>query len=135
MARAVVEAAYYPPQGRRGVNPVRVSGYFGDVPGYLEAANEQTMCLVQIENREGLQCASELAAVEGIDGLFLGPGDMASQLGQPGLVTGPAMERAARTVLDAATAHGKVAGVFAYSTELAVRYIEQGFKFVAVGMS
>lgn len=133
MARAAVQAAFYPPLGRRGINPVRVSGYFHDVPGYMREASEQTVCLVQIETREGLACAGEIAAVDGIDGLFLGPGDMASELGQPGDVTGPAMDRAAAAVLDAAHRHGKAAGVFAYSTELAHGYIRQGFDFIAIG--
>lgn len=133
MAEAVVQAAYYPPLGRRGINPVRVSGYFHDVPEYLRWANDRTLCLVQIETREGLACVEEIAAVEGVDGLFLGPGDMASELGQPGVVTGPAMDRASNAVLDAARRHGKVAGIFAYSVELARRYVADGFTFVAVG--
>lgn len=133
MARAAVQAAYYPPLGRRGINPVRVSGYFEDVPGYLRAANERTMVLAQIETVEGLDAAAEIAAVEGVDGLFLGPGDMAAELGQPGEVTGPAMDAASARVLEAARAHGKVAGVFAYSLELARRYVEDGFAFVAIG--
>jgi 2-keto-3-deoxy-L-rhamnonate aldolase RhmA len=132
-AAAVVRAAYYPPLGRRGVNPIRVSGYFGDVAGYLGTANERTMCLVQIETREALACAHEIAAVDGIDGLFLGPGDMASELGQPGEVTGPAMDRASAIVLAAATRSGKVAGIFAYSIELGRRYVREGFTFVAIG--
>lgn len=132
-ARAAVQAAYYPPLGRRGINPVRASGYFGDVPGYLASANERTLCLVQIETREGLASADEIAAVEGVSGLFLGPGDMASELGQPGDVTGPAMDDASARVLAAATRHGKVAGIFAYSVELACRYVRDGFTFVAIG--
>jgi 2-keto-3-deoxy-L-rhamnonate aldolase RhmA len=132
MAEKAVQAAFYPPLGRRGINPVRASGYFADVPGYLRSANERTMCLVQIETREGLANADAIAAVEGIDGLFLGPGDMASELGQPGDVTGPAMDAAAATVLGAATNHGKVAGIFAYSRELARQYIGDGFTFVAI---
>lgn len=133
MARAAAQAAYYPPKGRRGINPVRVSAYFEDVPGYLREANERTMVLAQIETVEGLAAADEIAAVDGIDGLFLGPGDMAAELGQPGDVTGPAMEDAAARVRDAARAHGKAAGVFAYSIELARRYVDDGFTFVAVG--
>ena len=132
-AAAAVQAAYYPPLGRRGINPVRVSEYFGDVPGYLRTANNRTLCLVQIETREGLERAEEIAAVEGVSGLFLGPGDMASELGQPGDVTGPAMDRASARVLAASKGEGKIAGIFAYSVELAKRYLQDGFTFVAIG--
>lgn len=133
MARAAVEAAYYPPLGRRGINPVRASGYFADVPGYLRHANQRTACLVQIETCDGLARADEIAAVPGVDALFVGPGDLASALGQPGDVTGPAMDEATRVVLKAARNHGKAAGIFAYSTELAQRYVCDGYTFVAVG--
>jgi 2-keto-3-deoxy-L-rhamnonate aldolase RhmA len=133
MARAVVDAAFFPPLGRRGINPVRASGYFTDVPGYLAWANQRTLCLVQIETRAGLGCVEEIAAVDGLDGLFIGPGDLASALGQPGNVTGPAMDRACARVLSAARDHGKIAGIFSYGAELGREYIDQGFHFIALG--
>lgn len=133
MARAVVQAALYPPHGRRGVNPVRVSGYFHDVSAYLRTANEHAFVLVQIESREAVEAAGEIAAVPGIDGLFVGPGDLAVGLGQPGEVSGELMDHACARVLDAVRAVGKTAGIFAYSDELARRYLADGYRFVAIG--
>lgn len=133
MAKAAVEASFYPPRGRRGISPVRASGYFTDVPGHLMSANDRTMCFVQIETLAGLESVEQIAAVDGLDGLFIGPGDLASELGQPGKVTGPLMDEARARVLHAAKVHGKIAGIFAYSANLARVYLNEGFGFVAIG--
>jgi 2-keto-3-deoxy-L-rhamnonate aldolase RhmA len=133
MAKAVVDATFFPPMGRRGINPVRASGYFTDVPGYLASANQRTLCLVQIETRAGLDAVMDIAAVPGIDGLFIGPGDLAAALGQPCEVTGPRMDEARRKVLAACAAHSKIAAIFAYSAELARAYLDEGFLFISTG--
>jgi 2-keto-3-deoxy-L-rhamnonate aldolase RhmA len=132
-ARAAARACFYPPKGERGINPVRASGYFTDIPTYLARANERTMCMIQVESREALGNAREIAATDGIDVLFIGVGDLAQSLGQPGVVTGPAMDDARARVLDACHEAGKVAGIFAYDIELACQYAEEGFGFVALG--
>ncbi len=132
-ARQIVDACFYPPQGTRGINPVRASAYFSNVPSYLEHANECTLCMVQIETKCGIENASEIAAVPGIDLLFVGPGDLASALGQPGNVEGPEMERARRYIVEVCTKSGKHAGIFAYSGELAAQHLTEGFTFVALG--
>jgi len=132
-ARRVAAAARFPPQGRRGINPVRASGYFADVGAYLANANERTLCMVQVESASAVENAHAIAAVEGIDVLFIGAGDLAYSLGQPGQVTGPRMDAARRRVLDACREHCKVPGIFAYSLELAEQYLAEGYRFVAFG--
>lgn len=132
-AAAVVAATRFPPSGRRGVNPVRASGYFADLPGYFAAANERTLCLVQIESGAAVDRAAEIAAVGGVDGLFLGMGDLAMAVGQPGEVTGPKMDLARAKVLAAGRQHGKLTGAFAYSPDLARAYRAEGFDVLAVG--
>lgn len=132
-ALASVAAARYPPLGSRGINPVRASGYFSDVPRYLHEANQGVSLFVQIESREAVANCSDIASVEGIDGLFVGMGDLAMSLGQPGDVTGPAMEDALTCVLEACRRHRKIPGVFAYNPQLGRQYVAAGFRFVAVG--
>jgi 2-keto-3-deoxy-L-rhamnonate aldolase RhmA len=132
-AERVAAAVRFPPAGRRGVNPVRASRYFADVPGYLATANASVLCLVQIETGEAVAGAGDIAAVPGVDGLFLGMGDLAMALGQPGDVTGPAMDEARAAVLAAARAHGKLAGAFAYTLDLAGAYRAEGFDLIAIG--
>ncbi len=132
-AEAVAAATRFPPAGHRGVNPVRASGYFGDLPGYFEQANERVLCVVQIETGTAVENAEAIAAVPGIDGLFLGMGDLAMDLGQPGVTTGPLMDEARAQVLKAARRHGKLAGAFAYSLPLAREYRAESFDMIAVG--
>src|SRR6266699_2449879 len=133
MARAAVAACYFPPRGRRGINPVRCSGYFADVPEYIRRANDRTLCIVQIESREALTNVHEIAQVERVNVVFVGPGDLAASLRQPTVVEGAVMEAAYQKVLEAARAAGKTAGIFAYGTEMARRCLARGFRFVALG--
>ncbi|MDO0925006.1 aldolase/citrate lyase family protein [Streptomyces sp. TG1A-8] len=132
-AAAAAAASRFPPEGSRGVNPVRASGYFTDVDGYLRDANRRTVCIVQIESAEAVARVDEIAAVEGIDALFIGMGDLASALGQPGRMTGAAMDEARARTLKAARSHGKQAGIFAYDMDLAAQYAAEGFDLIAFG--
>jgi 2-keto-3-deoxy-L-rhamnonate aldolase RhmA len=131
-ARNVAAAARYPPTGMRGVNPVRVSGYFDDLTGYFKAANNTSLCIVQVETELAVRNADSIAATEGIDGLFIGMGDLAMDLGQPGEVVGPRIDDARAAVLAATERHGKLVGAFAYGEDLAIRYVADGFDMVAV---
>lgn len=133
IARSVVDAAYFPPKGGRGINPVRASGYFNDIGGYLSKANNEISCMVQIESKTAVDNASEIAAVDGVHGLFIGCGDLSSSYGQAGNVTGEKMDKARAAVLEACRINNKVPGIFAYSLELAQDYVKEGFKFIAVG--
>jgi len=128
-----VKACLYPPTGHRGINPVRASAYFSNLPTYLEQANDRTMCMLQVESAKAVHRAGELAAVPGVDVIFIGMGDLASTLGQPGDVTGQKMDEARHHVLKAVKQAGKIAGIFAYSIELARQYAEEGFEFIAIG--
>lgn len=132
-AEAAALACRFPPEGTRGVNPVRASGYFADVAGYLAHANEHVQCIVQIESPEAIRNVDEIAATKGVDGLFIGMGDLASGYGQPGNMEGPVIDEARAAVLAAAARHGKRAGIFAYSQDLARRYVTEGFEFIAIG--
>lgn len=129
----VVSACRYPPQGKRGINPVRASRYFEDVAGYLEKANDLLLCFLQIETQESLKNLEEIAAVDGVDGLFVGCGDLAMALGQPGDVIGFKMKEAINQVLETCQKYSKIPGIFAYGTNLAKLYLEQGYRFVAIG--
>ncbi|WP_281886263.1 HpcH/HpaI aldolase/citrate lyase family protein [Paenibacillus sp. YYML68] len=132
-AALAVEACFYPPKGTRGINPVRASKYFHNIEKYLRISNRETLCMVQIESQEGVENAHNIATVDGVDVVFIGCGDLASSLGQPGVVTGEKMDNARRKVLLATLEAGKIPGIFAYSLELAEIYAKEGFKFIAVG--
>jgi 2-keto-3-deoxy-L-rhamnonate aldolase RhmA len=132
-ASLIAQWMYYPPRGNRGINPVRVTHYFEYVPDYLATANQHLLAMVQIESAEAVKRCDSIAAVDGIDLLFIGCGDLASSYGQAGTVEGPLMDQARRAVLTACRKYHKIPGIFAYSIDLAIQYREEGFTFIAIG--
>lgn len=132
-AAAVARATRFPPQGTRGVNPVRASRYFADLPTYFDTANETVVCLVQIETAAAVQVVGDIAATPGVDGVFVGVGDLAMSIGQPGRVTGDAIEAALWHVRHAAHSVGRLSGAFAYDLTLAREYAGAGHDVIAFG--
>ena len=132
-ARAAVAATRYPPQGMRGVSVSQRGNRYGTVKDYLQRANEQVCVLVQIESRKGLAATAEIAAVDGIDGIFIGPSDLAAALGHLGDAAHPQVQQAIAEVFRIAKAAGKPLGILASVEADARRYLEMGASFVAVG--
>ncbi len=127
-ARAAVYAAKYPPAGGRSRGGVRL-GFLGE--DYFETANRNLLVAVQVETRVALERTSEIAAVEGVDCVMLGPSDLAADLGVP--VGSDEHEAALAEVLMKANAAGKVAGFPCNTVEEGLRRAEQGFKLVHCG--
>jgi 2-keto-3-deoxy-L-rhamnonate aldolase RhmA len=132
-AEQAAQFSHFAPKGCRGINPVRASGYFSNVEEYLATANKRILCMVQIETAEAVKNCYDIASVPDVDVVFIGCGDLAASLGQPGQVTGEKMDSAIEKVLHDTLEAGKIPGIFAYSNELALKYIDMGFKFVAIG--
>lgn len=121
-AVAAVAAARFPPVGGRsggGVRPLR------DFPAYVADCAAETLVALMIETRAGLDNAAAIAAVAGIDMIFIGPGDLGLALGDPS-----ALEPAIAVILDAARAAGVPCGIFTGDAPMARRRIAQGFAFV-----
>jgi len=132
-ARRAVAATRYPPAGIRGVSVSQRSNRFGTVGDYFRDINEQIAVMVQIESRKGLAAAAEIAAVDGIDGIFIGPADLSAAFGHLGNANHPQAQAAIAQVFDAAKAAGKPIGILAPVEADARRYIEMGARFIAVG--
>jgi len=132
-ARAAVAATRYPPQGIRGVSTSQRGNRYGTIPDYLQKANDQACVLVQIESRKGLGAAAEIAAVEGVDGVFIGPADLAAALGHLGNPAHPDVQQAIAQIAKAVRGAGKALGTLAAVEADARRYMELGATFVAVG--
>ncbi|MFH9474371.1 HpcH/HpaI aldolase/citrate lyase family protein [Streptomyces anulatus] len=132
-AEEAARCTHYPPLGTRGVNAIRASAYFTASARYFEQADDAVLCVVQIESREAVGNAEKIAATDGVDMLFIGTGDLAMDLGQPGSTAGPEFDEARRTVLAACAAAGKPAGIFAQSSKAARQYAEEGFRCIAIG--
>ena len=131
-AAAIVRAVKYAPLGERGLGTsVRAAGYGIDLDlaAYLANANRETIVCVQIEDREGLANVAEIAAVPGVDVVFVGPMDLSQALGYPGDLARPEFRRAVAHAFDAAHAAGAMTGTSGnaawvrYGIELGARYV------------
>ena len=132
-ASRAVAATRYPPAGVRGVSVSQRSNRYGSVPDYFKQVNDNIAVTVQIESRAGVAAASAIAAVKGIDGLFIGPSDLAAAYGYLGAAGHPEVQEAMARVFAAAKAAGKPVGILAPVEADARRYLEMGATFVAVG--
>lgn len=134
-ARELVRAIHYPPSGIRGVGSALArASRWNSIPGYLDEADAQMCLLVQIENLEGLARLDEIAAVEGVDGVFIGPADLSAAMGHRGNPGHPEVQAAIEDAIVRIQKAGKAAGILSADQTLARRYIELGARFVAVGV-
>ena len=133
-AQDLVAAVRFPPRGIRGVASAtsRASG-FGAQADYLQTAHEEVCLLAQIESAAALDRIEEIAAVDGIDGLFIGPGDLAASLGHLGQPRHPAVQAAIAKALDRIQGAGKPAGIFALDLDDAHARLLEGALFVSIG--
>ena len=109
----IVEYSKYPPLGQRGAHFARPHSGFTppeDARCYMEDANEQLLTIVQIETQEAVDRIDEIAAVPGVDVLYLGPGDLSVAIGIPGQVEDPRVIEVAERIVRACEQHGKIAG-------------------------
>jgi len=133
-ARAVVEAVRYPPRGRRGVGSALArSARWNRVERYLEEADQHVSLFVQVETAAGVEAAAEIAAVDGIDGVFVGPSDLAASMGVIGQQTHPDVTAAVLRAFEAVRGAGKPVGVNAFDPAAAQSYLDAGARFVLVG--
>lgn len=134
-AQQLVKAMHYPPKGIRGVGSALArASRWNTIPGYLDHADEQMCLLVQIENNEGLANLDEIVAVEGVDGVFIGPADLSAAMGHRGNPGHPEVQTAIEDAIVRIGKAGKAAGILSADKKLAQRYIELGAAFVAVGV-
>jgi 4-hydroxy-2-oxoheptanedioate aldolase len=132
-AKAAVAATRYPPQGIRGVSVAARASRYGRVPGYLTKANEEICVLVQVETRQSLDAIEAIAKVDGVDGVFIGPSDLAASLGHLGNPQHAEVQAAMKDAVERLTKVGKPAGILTGNEDEARRYIDWGYLFVAVG--
>jgi 4-hydroxy-2-oxoheptanedioate aldolase len=132
--REAVSFLRYPPTGARGV-ALRTRGAGLGTVGHADVGqvNERILGIVQIESVGALREADEIAAIDGVDVLFVGPADLSHSLGIPGKFDDEAYRAALKTVADACAAHGKAAGILIYDTAVVPDLLELGFRFIGIG--
>lgn len=132
-AEQAVASTRYPPEGIRGVSVSHRANMFGTVADYFAQSNKNITILVQIESQQGVDNVDAIAATEGVDGIFVGPSDLAAALGHLGNASHPDVQKAIQHIFNRASAHGKPSGILAPVEADARRYLEWGATFVAVG--
>ncbi|BAP45266.1 HpcH/HpaI aldolase/citrate lyase family protein [Pseudomonas sp. 21LCFQ02] len=134
-ARALVQATRYPPHGIRGVGGGLTRATRWDaVPDYINTAHQQLCLIVQVESRAGIENAAAIAAVDGVDAVFIGPADLSTGLGHVGNPSHPEVQEKIRSAIDATRAAGKLSGILAPAEQDARRYQDWGCQFIAVGI-
>ena len=134
-ASLMVGAVRYPPRGVRGIGTaVARAARWNRMHDYVRRADEQTCLIVQIESVRGLENLDAIAAVEGVDALFIGPADLAASLGHPGDPAHPDVRAAMRRAFGAIRAAGKACGSISPDETTAREYVAEGCNFVAVGI-
>ena len=116
-----------------GSSLARASG-FASIPDYLTTANDQICLMVQVESRAGLAALDDILAVKGVDGVFIGPSDLAADMGHLGNTSHPDLRAAVLDALGRIRAAGKIAGVLALEEEFSHACKAAGANFVAVGV-
>jgi 2-dehydro-3-deoxyglucarate aldolase len=132
-ARAAVGATRYPPQGVRGVATSHRGNRYGAEVDYFSKANDNITVIAQIETRQAVAAAAEIAAVPGVDCVFIGPSDLAANYGHLGKPTHPEVQAAIAEVVQVVRKAGKPLGILTTVEADARRYIDMGISFVGVG--
>ncbi len=133
-AHRAVLAMRYPPQGIRGVSGLTRATRFGRVEGYFRRASEELCLIVQVETQAALDDLEAITRVDGVDGVFIGPADLAASLGHPGEPNHPAVQAAVLDAIRRIRACGKPAGILSPDAAFAQRCIEVGTTFTAVAI-
>lgn len=132
-AKAAVEATRYPPKGVRGVMSVARMNRYGHVPNYYEQAEKEICVLVQCETKDAIKNIPEIAKVDGVDGIFMGPSDISGSIGKIGQFEDQEVQDLINHALELCVKAGKPAGILTGKRDYAKKYVENGYTFVAVG--
>lgn len=133
-AAQAVAAVRYPPVGIRGVAGSTRASRYGAVKDYIKHANDEICLLIQVETVEALSRIEEIAAVEGVDGIFVGPADLAASMGYPGEPSHPEVKAAILDALRRITRAGVPAGILSLDDALLDEAAQAGALFIAIGV-
>lgn len=134
-AHEMVRAVTYPPLGIRGVGATSARATrFGAVSDYVQTADQEVCLIVQVENRAGIAALDDILAVDGIDGVFIGPADLSTDMGFGGNSAAPEVRAVIADALKRIKAAGKAPGILGVTDEAVQAYKDMGAQFLAVGI-
>ena len=131
-AEAAVKYCSYPPSGMRGVSGICRASDYGLRKEYLKQASNEISILAQVENLDGLKNLEEIIDTDGVNGIFIGPSDLAASMGKLGSSSDKTVEDEIRKALQLIIRKNKPAGIIALSNDDGIQRFSQGFDFVAV---
>lgn len=134
-AKKIVQLVKYPPMGTRGISTTRAHTNYAPpaLDEYIKNANQRTIIMVQIESRQAVENVDEIAAVDGIDALMVGPNDMAVDFGTPGKLETPEMEAAIFKVIEASKKAGKPCGIIDSHVPFLRKWRDRGMNIFSCG--
>jgi 4-hydroxy-2-oxoheptanedioate aldolase len=138
-ARAAISCCRYPTAGTRSVYFPQRSMNKGGLLGYAGAANDNVIVALQVETADCIKNIDEIAAVKGVDLLFLGQNDLCMSMGLyekykfPDMYTSPELDAATSRLITAARKNDIILGIFLFGTSRVAEFIEKGFRFISVG--
>jgi len=133
-AKQAADALRYTPDGLRGIaKTVRATTFGADLDAYLAGVEENLLGVIQIETKEALHCLDDIAAIDGVDVLFIGPSDLSKSLGIFGQFDHPLFKEALKATAGAAQKAGVATGVLLYNPDHFDRFYDLGFRFLASG--
>ncbi|MEM9585191.1 MAG: HpcH/HpaI aldolase/citrate lyase family protein [Pseudomonadota bacterium] len=134
-ARELVRACRYPPDGLRGVGATATRAtLYGSVGDYIQTADQEICLLIQVENRAGIEALDDILKVEGVDGVFIGPADLSTDMGFQGDSAAPEVRAVIADALARIRAAGKAPGILGTNDAARQTYMEMGAQFLAVGI-
>jgi len=132
-AQRAVAATRYPPAGVRGVAGTHRGSRYGTIPNYFKRANDEVCVIVQIETMQAMEQLDAIAAVPGIDSIFIGPADLSASMGFLGDMGNAGVQEALKAGAQKCKRLGKPCGIVGGTPEIAGKFVEYGFSWVAVG--
>lgn len=133
-AQEMARAMRYPPAGVRGLGAsVARAADYGRITDYLATADDQVCLILQVESRAGLNALPDILELDGVDGVFIGPSDLAADMGHHGDTTHPEVLKAIEGAIVQIVASGKAAGILTFDPVLAAYYRDLGVTFLGIG--
>lgn len=133
-AEMLAKAVRYPPRGMRGVGAGSArASHFGYIADYTATADEEILLILQVESLKAVEAIDDIASVDGVDCVFIGPSDLSADMGFLGNPYAPEVQAVIEGAIERILKHGKAVGVYMANADYAKRYIELGATFIAIG--
>ena len=132
-AQQAVAASRYPTDGIRGVAAVHRASRFGTTPSYLKNANQQICLILQLETEKAIEQLEDIAAIDGVDVIFIGPADLAANMGYLGNIDNANVQAKIKEAAERAKSIGIPAGALAPTPEISRKFLDYGFTYIAMG--